>query len=192
MLSTSPQMDLSAAIAISPNRRKMGRRLRDLLRGEARLQHRLLALATESREAIIARDIARLLELEREHKSVLNDAEQAAAQRLQWSVSIARACGVPEANLTMSRVCDALPPEVALEIGITGKLLLEVAQDVRAAHALNRELLENELEHIGLSLEVVARAAASVAAATRSNATGAAGRPLPGVNAASILLDQAA
>jgi len=174
-------VDVSAAAP--PNGRRLGRRLRDLLKNEARLQHRLLALAVETREAIIEREIEAVISLEAEHRQTLNEAETAADERRALSQAIARAYNVPAPNPTLTSVLNVLPAEVAIEIGITATLLLEVVREVRAAHSLNRELLENELAHVGLTLEVVARAAAP-----RQDYT----RRLPAVSAAAMMLDKAA
>ncbi len=182
-MSTSATAVPVAAAAAPPNGRRLGRRLRDLLKNEARLQHRLLALATETREAIIERDLAAVISLEAEHRKTLDEAQAASDERRALSHDIARAYHVPAVNVTLSRVLDVLPAEVAIEIGITATLLLEVVREVRAAHSLNRELLENELAHVGLSLEVVARAAAP---------RGDYSRRLPAVSAAAMMLDKAA
>lgn len=182
-------MSISASIAAvaepvaAPNGRRLGRRLRDLLKNEARLQHRLLALATDTREAIIEREIEAVVALESEHRETLNEAEAASHERRALSHDIARAYHVPAANVTLTRVLEVLPAEVAIEIGITATLLLEVVRAVRAAHGLNRELLEDELAHIRLSREVVA----PVAAPRREYS-----RRLPAVSAAAMMLDKAA
>jgi len=163
----------------------MGRQLRDLLRHEVRLQHRLLALAARSREAIIAREVDELIRLEAEHRNAVAEAEKYARERLDLGAVISRADGddVTAAELTLSRVAEHLPGDIAIEIGATGSLLLEVAREVWSAHALNRQLLQNELEHIGLSLEVLARASVP-----RTDYR----KKLPDLSPTAIILDKAA
>jgi hypothetical protein len=170
---------------VTLNERRAGRKLRELLKNEARIQHRLLAIATDMREAIIERDINALAALETLHCQTPAEAEAAAAARREMSRAIAADYESPVATgePTLSHVLRLLPGEVAVEIGLTATLLLEVVRDVRSAHTLNRDLLENELEHIGISLEVIARAAAP-----RQDYT----RRLPAVSAAALMLDRAA
>ena len=184
MMTADKRTAPEAASAAPPNGRRLGRQLRDLLKNEARLQHRLLALATETREAIIERNIAGVIVSEAEHRQTLNEADAASAERQEMSRAIARAYHVPAtAAPTLSSVLEVLPPDVGIEIGVTATLLLEVVREVRAAHTLNRELIENELAHIGLTLEVVARAAAP-----RQDYS----RRLPAARAAALMLDRAA
>lgn len=171
----------SEVSATSSNGRRLGRRLRDLLRNEARLQHRLLALATETREAIIEHDTDVVIILEAEHRKTLDEAQAALTERQEMSRAIARVYHVPVASLTLSHVLDVLPAEVAIEIGVTATLLLETIRMVRATHAVNRDLLEDDLAHRGVRLEV----AAPPRAARYS-------RRLPPVSAAATMLDRSA
>ncbi len=150
----------AAGAPVSPQSRRMSRRLLALLKKELVVQHRLLVAATQMREAIVERDVASLGAVRDYQAQLQGEAEQLAAERMDLSWSIARAAGVPAAVLTLSRVADCCPADVALLIGATCRMLLEVASEVQNAHHLNRQLLENELEYIGASLEVLARAAA--------------------------------
>jgi flagellar biosynthesis/type III secretory pathway chaperone len=173
----------AAAPVASPQGRRMGRRLLALLNQELVVQHRLLAVATQTCEAIVERDVAALGALREQHAKLLDEADRLAAARMEASRDIARIAGVPLAGLTLSQVADCCPGDVALQIGATGHLFVEVVMQVQNAHFLNRQLLENELDYIGASLEVLARAAAP-----RKDYAA----PLQRLDAHAIILDKAA
>lgn len=172
-----------ACATASPQTRRMGRRLVALLKQELVLQHRLLGVAAQTREAIVERNVVVLAALQERHKALMDEAEQRAAERMDTSRDIARVAGLPPANLTLSQVMDCCPPDILLTISAIRAMLVETATEVHKAHGLNRELLENELDYIGSSLEVLARAAAP----RRDYRT-----PLGRLPAPAIILDKAA
>ena len=157
---TPSELPTASATDLALPTRRLGRHLLTLLKKELVLQHRLLAAATQIREAIIERDIPSLSRVQQRYQELLDEAEQAAAERVTVSRVIARAGGVPPAQITLSRVAACCPGDVALLIGAAREMLLEVASQVHDTQLLNRELLENELDYIGASLEVLARALA--------------------------------
>jgi hypothetical protein len=159
------------------------RRLLDLLNDELVVQHRLLALATQMREAIIERQVETLTALGARHQALVEEAERRAFERLAVSREIAGGAGLPAEHLTLTALAGVCPDALADEFAATRALMVEVTTAVRNAHHLNRELLENELNYIGASIEVLARAAAP----RRDYRT-----PLAGQQAPALLLDKAA
>ncbi len=177
------EADNISVIATSPVLRRLGRRLRELLRNELLVQHRVIAVAARTREAIIGREVSTLAGLQVQQAELLAEAERLAGERMEVSESIAGAEHFPAQGLTLSAVMDCLPGDIAVEISVLRELLITAAQKVRDSGEINRGLLQNELEYVGASLEVLARAAAP----RRGYHA-----PLRSVDAASIMLDRAA
>jgi len=163
--------------------RRLGRRLLELLRQELLAQHRLIAVAARTQEAVIGRDASTLVGLQEQQAELLAEAERLAGERMDVSRSIAGAEYFPAQGLTLSALVDCLPGDIAGEISAIRELLITAAQQVRDASALNRDLLQNELDYVGASLEVLARAAAP----RRNYQT-----PLRSLDATAIILDRAA
>ena len=176
------QDNLFGAASLAQQRR-LGRRLLELLRMELLIQHRLIAVAQRTREAVIDRDVSTLTGLQTQQEELLAEAERVAGQRMVISQSIVNADYLPAQGLTLSAVADCLPGDITVEIGVVQELLIAAAQKVRDAAAINRGLLQNELDYVGASLEVLARAAAP----RRNYQT-----PLRNPDATSIILDRAA
>ena len=168
---------------IAPQAARLSRRLIALLKKELLLQHRLLAVATETREAIVERDIELLTRLHRRQDEMLTEAENLAGDRLHVGWEIARHAGVPTADLTLSKISECGPASAVVQMHVVRSMLVEVAKKVQSAQTLNRQLLENEMDYIGASLEVLARAAAP-----RKGYTS----PLQRIGTPSIILDKAA
>lgn len=175
-------VDDGATASESPMGRRLGSRLLALLKKELVQQHRLLGVATHTREAIVERDIACLTRLKEQHTLLLGEAERLAAQRMEMSRAIVGGGGKDD-DITLSHVADNCTPRVALEMGVVRDRLVELAAQVQNAHLLNRQLLENELDYIGASLEVLARAVVP-----RKNYTA----PSAPLDAFAIFLDKAA
>lgn len=162
---------------------RLGRKLLAVLKKELVLQHRLLGAITQTREALVDRDVAHLARLQEHQTELMSAAERLGSERMAVSHDIARAAGIPTAGITLAAIADGCPGEVALLIGAAREMLLEVASQVQDAQRLNRHLLENELDYIGASLEVLARAAAP---------RGDYAAPLRRLGAPSLILDKAA
>jgi hypothetical protein len=121
--------------------------------------------------------------LQQHYAELVTSAERMAAERMDLSHAIVRVHHLPTAQVTISQVAECCPPELTLLLGAMREMLLEIATEVQSAQALNRQLLENELDYIGASLEVLARAAAP----RRDYA-----QPLQRMGTPSIMLDKAA
>jgi hypothetical protein len=153
--------DADEAVAGGRDEQRAGRQLGALLKQELVLQHRLLALSAQTREAIVERELATLERLRLRQEEILAAAEHLAGRRTDLSRQILRAAGAPDTQQpTLSRVLDCCAPAAAVPIAAVRDALIEVVERVQSSQSLNRELLENELDYIGASLEVVARAAA--------------------------------
>lgn len=186
---TTPPPTIGGATTVPA---KMARRLLSALKQELILQHRLLGVAAQTRVALVERQAAAIHALHAQHAALLSEAEQAASARMDLSCDIARQAGLPTARLTLSQVADCCPARTALLIGATRAMLVEVASAVHDSHQLNQQLLENELDYIRDSIDVLAKTLWS----RNAGATGApagAGAPRPAANAlVSLMLDRAA
>lgn len=139
------------------------RRLCTHLKIELLLQNRLLSNAEATRDAIVARKVDTLIGLQRAHARLIEDAETLAAERMEISRRLLTDAGRPddeiEGMITLSTLAECCPPEMSITLSAIRDALVEVAGRVQEMNRLNRQLLENEIEYIGGSLETLVRVA---------------------------------
>jgi len=139
---------------------RAGKRLKGLLMQELLQQHRILAATVQIREAIIERDTLALGCCQQAHHEAMRKAERLGADRMALSREILDQAGQVDSETGIAGVLRCLSEELQANIEPLRMDLIIAAGNVERAHLLNRDLLENELEYVGISLEVLARAAA--------------------------------
>ena len=132
--------------------------LRRILQQEATLGKRLLALAQEESEVIIADNVPRLTVLQAEQQQCLKEQESLEQARMIATRDLAWALGMERAP-TLLGLLPALPIPHQAELRALRAELLALHQQLEIAQARNRRLIDNALEYVRFSLDLLTDAA---------------------------------
>ena len=134
------------------------RSLRRLLQQELTLGKRLLALLQEETEVIVNNDITRLSALQAEQQQCLKEQTALENSRVISTRDLAWALGL-ERVPTLPVLIMALPDRDQESLRNLRTELLAVNQQLESLQTRNRSLLENALDYVRFSLDLLTEAA---------------------------------
>lgn len=132
--------------------------LRRLLQQELTLGNRLLAILQEETDVIVKNDITRLSALQAEQQqclkeqTVLEKSRETTTRDLAWALGMERVPALPTLIL-------ALPDRDQESLRRLRTELLAVSQQLEIVQTRNRSLLENALDYVRFSLDLLTEAA---------------------------------
>src|SRR5262249_34923624 len=125
---------------------------------EVQLGKRLLALAEEETEVIIANDLSRLAALKLEQRHCVE--RQAALEAVRQSATRDLACATGMDQVpTLNSLLATLPVHDQETLSQLRVHLLEIQGRLDLLNARNRQLLENALDYVRFSLDAITTAA---------------------------------
>ena len=134
------------------------RSLRRLLQQELTLGKRLLSLLQEETEVIVKNDITRLSALQAEQQECLKEQTTLENSRVISTRDLAWALGL-ERVPTLPVLIMALPDREQESLRKLRTELLAVNQQLESMQTRNRSLLENALDYVRFSLDLLTEAA---------------------------------
>ncbi len=132
--------------------------LRRILQQEATLGKRLLALAQEETDVIVSENVPRLTTLQAEQQQCLKELQPLEQSRAVATRDLAWALGM-ERVPTLLGLLPALPAPHQSELRALRAELLALHQQLEIAQARNRRLIDNALEYVRFSLDLLTDAA---------------------------------
>lgn len=132
--------------------------LRRILQQELLVGRRMVALAEEESEALIAGDVPRLTPLLIEHQQTLEQQEVLETARQSATRELAWACGQERAT-TLLDLLPALPAREQDALSQLRVQLLETHGQLEVLNRRNRDLLETSLDIVRYSLDALTSAA---------------------------------
>jgi flagellar biosynthesis/type III secretory pathway chaperone len=132
--------------------------LHALLERQIAIQSALLALAHEKRRVIIGGDTQRLGAIGAEEMRLLSRSAAAEKERDTLRPSIAALLGLSAEDVTVGGIIGAATPEEAAALRVIQKELTRVLSALGEANAVNRDLLNAQLEYTEIMLNAIAPA----------------------------------
>lgn len=149
---------------MNPQTQRAVRQLIAALEAELGHAHRILVLLREQSRALLAADVVRVAEIEREVRDVMRKRQVTERERAEAAILVTRCLQMgsetAQTIAPLTAVARRLAgPEAARLLSVRARLI-GLHSDIAATTAANRPMIEMALQFIQVSLEAVARAVA--------------------------------
>ncbi len=132
--------------------------LRRNLQHQLILARKLIRLSQEQTRALVSNDIVQIAVLETTVRESLSQQEGLEETRLQCTLEIAKALGLPP-EATLVQVLPKLPPSDQRVLRQQRQEILKAHHELRALKEQNLHLLQNALDYVQFSLEAISSVA---------------------------------
>jgi flagellar biosynthesis/type III secretory pathway chaperone len=127
-----------------------------VMKEQAERYNELLGLSLEEKDVIVQNDIDNLQKITNLKKIVITQNNRLESKRISLAKDIAEVMGYGEGEIELSKLIELMgaQPE-ATELTEVAKQLREIMEKLRAANDENKLLLENSLEFVEYSINVI-------------------------------------
>ncbi|MDR0958519.1 MAG: flagellar protein FlgN [Clostridiales bacterium] len=134
----------------------------NLLNQQKEIYSRMLEISVEKKDVLIGNDIQKLKAMTAEENSLVGKSQRLERARMGLIADIAQVLGKQQKDVTLGYLADALrgQPE-AKEIEDVASSVRETLVQLKQYNELNRSLMQNALEYIDFSINVIRGAASN-------------------------------
>jgi len=137
------------------------------LKCEWKLYSELLKLAENKTDCLVRNDVTGLSRITEEEGKLAEQAKQLAKIREQYATGMNQTLGL-DANASLEEAEKRLPDSQAATLADIRKKLRETLSKLTARNGINRRLIENAMEYINFSLELLSAPAPESSVYSRS------------------------
>ena len=123
---------------------------------------KILNIGKEKTDVLVKNQPEKLIELTQREQAMIDQLVQLEKVREQLSGKLAASLNLKKDENIISRICSMLPKDQADLLGSSQKRLRKVVSEVSLRNQINQKLIENALNYVSFSIQMLTQPQASV------------------------------